>query len=104
MPDPVRHLAGVDSAYDKHRNVSFCAIVVFTYPALEIIDTYYVHDKIAYPYVPGLLAFREGPLFLKTYEKITHKPDLLIFDGQGIAHPVRWVLPHTWDFCCKKPQ
>jgi len=86
-PKKIDYIAGVDIAYDKNSNLGFCAIVIFGYPNLEIIKIYHSYDKIQFPYIPGLLSFREGPLFLKTYKKIKHNPDIFIFDGQGIAHP-----------------
>lgn len=88
-PGKIDFIAGVDLAYDKKKNLGFCVIVLFTFPGLEIYRVYCHHDVVKFPYVPGLLSFREGPLFLKTFPKLHIKPDLIIFDGQGIAHPRR---------------
>jgi deoxyribonuclease V len=64
-----------------------CAIVVLRYPDLSPIEGVTAEVPLTFPYIPGLLAFREGPAVLAAWEKLAHKPDLLMFDGQGIAHP-----------------
>lgn len=91
-PERINLIAGADLAYDKNSNLGFCSIVIFSYPDLTVKRIYSEHDKIKFSYIPGLLSFREGPLFLKTYKKIKRKPDLIIFDGQGIAHPRKFGI------------
>jgi len=86
-PKKIDCIAGADLAYEKSRQLGFCAVILFSYPGLNILDTCFSHDTVEFPYIPGLLTFREGPLFLKTFKKIKTKPDVIIFDGQGIAHP-----------------
>lgn len=88
-PKRVRSIAGVDLAFDGRSAEGFCGIVVFSYPRLEVIEERYCRDSVRFPYVPGLLSFREGPLFLKTCAMLSIRPDIIIFDGQGIAHPRR---------------
>ncbi|HPB81807.1 MAG TPA: endonuclease V [Spirochaetota bacterium] len=61
-------------------------------PYLTIIEEQYHHADISFPYIPGLLSFREGPLFLDTYQKLTLKPDCIMFDGQGVAHPRKFGI------------
>jgi deoxyribonuclease V len=87
--DQVRTVAGVDASY---RDVGQAAIVVFSFPALEIVDQATATRASVFPYVPGLLSFREGPVVLDAMEKLRVQPDLLIFDGQGYAHPRRFGL------------
>ena len=81
----VRTVAGVDTAY--RNNVARAAVVMMTYPALETIGEAVAERGINYPYIPGLLTFREGPAVLAALSQLETLPDLLIFDGQGIAHP-----------------
>jgi len=64
-----------------------CAIVVLDYPELNPLESATAEVPLTFPYIPGLLAYREGPVILETWEKFKSKPDLLMFDGQGIAHP-----------------
>jgi deoxyribonuclease V len=61
--------------------------VILSYPALNPIDAVTATSPLTFPYIPGLLAFREGPAFLDAWHQLTEKPDLVMFDGQGIAHP-----------------
>jgi deoxyribonuclease V len=82
---PVESVAGVDICYIGEN--ARAAIVVMKYPALSPAETVKAETPITFPYIPGLLAFREGPPFLAAWEKLHHKPDLVMFDGQGIAHP-----------------
>lgn len=90
-PDTITTVAGIDIALTP-QNIGFCIIAVFEYPSLVLINEVFSSDPITFPYVPGLLSFREGPLVLKAFEKLTAKPDILIFDGQGIAHPRRFGI------------
>jgi deoxyribonuclease V len=84
-----RHIAGVDISVNRFSKTGTGAIVVLTYPELQIAEIQVVTDRIAFPYVPGLLSFREAPLLLAAFEKLKLKPDIIMVDGQGIAHPRR---------------
>ncbi len=82
--EKVNIVAGVDLSYIG--NVGLCVIVVIN-KDLELLEVVYDKQEVTFPYVPGFLVFREGPVFLKTYQKLKVEPDVIIFDGQGIAHP-----------------
>jgi len=96
IPENINVIAGIDIAYSKKPLTGFCAITLFSYPDLKHIKTYTELDLVGYPYIPGLLTYREGPLILDTMNKIEEEVDLFIFDGQGIAHPNRMgIASHT---------
>jgi deoxyribonuclease V len=82
-----RFIAGVDVSMKKSRGTATAAAVVLGYPELNLVETKIFRGEIDFPYVPGLLSFREAPLILQACEQLTHTPDLIIVDGQGIAHP-----------------
>jgi deoxyribonuclease V len=84
--DP-RTVAGVDVSYSRSRDLLFAAIVVLDTESLETIETASAALRPVFPYIPGLLTFREGPVVLEAYRRLSTEPDLLMFDGQGIAHP-----------------
>jgi deoxyribonuclease V len=86
VPDlgEVRYVAGVDTSAT---GVARCAVVILSYPELEVIEIARAEKPLVFPYVPGLLTFREGPAVLSAFDKIKRWPDLAFFDGQGIAHP-----------------
>ena len=84
---PLRLVAGADVSYKKGDDKYFAAVVVMTYPGMEVVEESYAEGKADFPYIPGLLTFREGPIMLQAFAKLASKPDLVMFDGQGIAHP-----------------
>ena len=86
IPAPVKMVAGADVSYDKATDRVFAAVILMTLPRLEIIEMQTCVDKAAFPYIPGLLTFREAPPLLRAFAKIKNEPDVVIIDGQGIAH------------------
>ncbi len=79
-------IAGVDISFNKFEKEGFATIVILD-RNLKIIEEISIKDKLIFPYIPGLLAFREIPLIIKAFEKLKIKPDIIICDGHGIAHP-----------------
>ena len=86
-PRNVRLVAGADVSYDKKSGRFYAAVVVMTFPELRIVEEACATGVAKFPYIPGLLTFREGPILLRAFEKLQTTPDLVIFDGQGVAHP-----------------
>lgn len=84
-----RFIGGVDVSLKKSRGTGTAAVVVLEYPELNLVETKIMQGEINFPYIPGLLSFREAPLILKACKQLMHTPDLMIVDGQGIAHPRR---------------
>jgi deoxyribonuclease V len=89
---PVGAIAGADISYNKFSETVYAGIVVLSLPDLRIVETAGVRSVAKFPYVPGLLSFREAPSLLEAWEKLKTKPDVLMFDGQGIAHPRRFGI------------
>ncbi len=85
--EPVKTVAGIDLGYDANSNTSRAVVVVLNFPELELIETQEAKMPIRFPYVPGLLSFRETPAAILALEKLENAPDLIICDGQGLAHP-----------------
>jgi deoxyribonuclease V len=84
-----RFIAGVDISVNRFSKIGTGAVVVLSYPDLQVAEVQVVTDRIEFPYVPGLLSFREAPLLLAAFEKVALTPDIVMVDGQGIAHPRR---------------
>jgi len=80
-------IAGVDVAFSRTRDLLYAAIVVLDAETMQPVEVASAAQQPVFPYVPGLLTFREGPVVLQAYEKLKLDPDLVMFDGQGIAHP-----------------
>lgn len=85
--DKVETVAGIDVGFPNKK--AQAAVVVLGYPRLNLIEYVMATKPVEFPYIPGLLSFREGPVVIEALQKLNEKPDLLIFDGQGIAHPRR---------------
>jgi deoxyribonuclease V len=91
-PVRIRLVAGADVSYEKADDRFYAAVVVMTYPELRVVEQASASGRARFPYIPGLLTFREGPILLEAFEKIRSEPDLVIFDGQGYSHPRRLGL------------
>ncbi len=87
LPDPVATVAGVDVSYEKHGHHFFAGVVVLSLPSLEIIEQARAVGESTFPYVPGLLSFRELPLVIEAFRRLHTVPDAVLVDGQGLAHP-----------------
>jgi deoxyribonuclease V len=89
---PVRLVAGADVAFSRRDDLVFAAVVLMTWPECVTTATATAVRKGTFPYVPGLLTFREGPAVLEAFSRLAAPPDLVFFDGQGTAHPRRLGL------------
>ncbi len=85
--EDVRMVGGVDVSYLKGVEKMFAAVCVFKFPEMELVECKTGSSKVTFPYVPGYLAFREAPAILAVINKIKSKPDLILVDGHGVAHP-----------------
>lgn len=88
----VETIAGIDCGFTKDKKNIVACIVVLSAENFEIIETVYAVKKVRFPYVPGLLSFREAPVCIAAAEKLKITPDCIIVDGQGLAHPRRFGL------------
>ncbi|MBS1793436.1 MAG: deoxyribonuclease V [Acidobacteria bacterium] len=87
---PVETVAGIDLGYNPETNRCRAVVVVLKFPGLELVESAESIMPVSFPYVPGLLSFREAPAALRALEKLAAAPDLILCDGQGIAHPRRF--------------
>ncbi len=83
----VRLVAGADVSYDKGSDYYHAAVVVLKFPEMETVEEVHASGKAPFPYIPGLLAFREGPIVLRAFRKLKVRPDVVLIDGHGVAHP-----------------
>jgi len=87
-----RFIAGVDMSVRRAAGLAVGAVVVLNYPELEVVEMKVAEEQLDFPYIPGLLSFRELPVVLKACGSLSINPDLIMVDGQGIAHPRRFGL------------
>ncbi len=92
MVKPPCLIAGLDISPPTARGIATAAVVVLESPELEAVEIKVVSGKLNFPYIPGLLSFREAPLTVAVCQRLTLTPDLILVDGQGIAHPRRLGL------------
>jgi deoxyribonuclease V len=89
-PENIVKVAGVDSAYRE--GIAYAAIAVMNLTDMKILEETVAAKSVRFPYVPGLFSFREGPVILEALDKLEIAPDLLMLDGQGVAHPRRFGI------------
>ncbi len=85
----VRTVAGVDVGFEEAGRVARAAVALLAFPSLELIGWAVAREPTRFPYVPGLLSFREIPVVMAALKQLVRKPDLVLVDGQGLAHPRR---------------
>ena len=85
--EKLEYIAAVDTAFNEKNNRLFAAAIIMRYPELVDVDRAVAELEAAFPYIPALLAFREGPVILKAISRLRVRPDVIIFPRQGIAHP-----------------
>lgn len=84
---PLKTIAAGDVAYSREDDMTYAAFLLFTYPDLTLLESASAKGRASFPYVPGFLTFREAPILLKAFSRLKTRPDLILIDGQGIAHP-----------------
>ncbi len=86
-PTDIRVVAGADISCNKGDDRVYAAVVLLDAATLDVVEEASHSGRTSFPYIPGLLTFREGPPLLRAFEKLRRRPDMVLFDGQGIAHP-----------------
>jgi len=103
LPGDFEILGAADIGYFKASNLLAAVVVTFTWPELEPMEEVHAVSPARFPYVPGLLSFREVPALLESCGKLNHRPQVLLCDGQGIAHPRRFGLASHLGVCLDIP-
>jgi deoxyribonuclease V len=103
LTNDVKTVAGVDVSSSKKTDRLWAGVVVFKYPQLIKVEEKWVQERARFPYIPGLLSFREIPPLLAALERLEIEPDLILCDGQGIAHPRRLGLATHLGLVLNKP-
>jgi deoxyribonuclease V len=91
-PRPVRTVAGTDVGFERGGAIARAAVAVLSFPGLELVDCATARRQARFPYVPGLLSFRELPALLAALDRLRIQPDLILCDGHGLAHPRRFGI------------
>ena len=89
LDKPIRFIGGADISFNKFEETVYAGIVILKFPEIVLVEKVSIISQTRFPYISGLLAFREIPALLKAWEKVETKPDLMVLDGQGIAHKRR---------------
>lgn len=92
LPDTVQRVAGIDVGFEGRGAITRAAVAVLDYPSLALVESRIARRPTQFPYVPGLLSFREVPAILDALSLLEQPPDLMLIDGQGIAHPRRFGI------------
>ena len=103
LPAEIKLIAGVDVEYDKNSEAIAGAFVLLDYNTLEVVEVATHCMEVTFPYIPGLFSFREMPVLLEAWKKLTKHPDIIICDGQGRAHPRRFGLACHMGIVLDKP-
>lgn len=102
LPKP-KLVAGADAAFDLRTRQLFAAVVVLSVPSLELVERVVHQESLSFPYIPGLLSFREAPALLRAFEKVRHDPDVVFIDGHGLSHPRAAGIASHIGLCLNTP-
>ena len=103
LPEDFEVLGAADLAYAKSSEQLVAVIVTFTWPTLQLLETVHVVEPVRFPYIPGLLSFREIPTLLSAHQLLKRSPDVFLCDGQGLAHPRKLGLASHLGLCLEIP-
>ena len=103
LQEPITFIAGADISFNRGSNVFYAGFVVFRYPNMKLCGHSLVVSESTFPYVPGLLSFRELPALLAAWNQMPLQPDVVLMDGHGIAHPRRLGLASHFGLWVNKP-
>ena len=103
IPEHFEVLGSSDIGYVQSTNQLVAVMLTFGWPRLDLLEAAHVVSPVRFPYVPGLLSFREVPPLLEAYFKLERPPDVLLCDGQGIAHPRKIGLASHLGLCLHIP-
>lgn len=103
LPEHFEVLGASDIGYAKATDEQVAVMLTFRWPTLELLETSHIISPARFPYIPGLLSFREIPLLLEAYHQLKRPPDVLLCDGQGIAHPRKLGLASHLGLCLDIP-
>jgi deoxyribonuclease V len=98
-----RLVAGADVSYNRFSNIFWAGVVVLHFPDLTVVEKQGARRESPFPYIPGLLSFREAPALLEAFARVQADPDVILFDGQGIAHPRRLGIASHMGLFLDKP-
>jgi deoxyribonuclease V len=90
--EDIRYVAGADLAFDPETGMAFAGVIVYRFPEFEEVERRMTRRKLRFPYVPGLLSFRESPVLIAAFARLRTQPDLILIDGHGRAHPRRFGI------------
>lgn len=83
----IQYVAGADLAFDPETNIAFAGVIVYRFPGLSEVERQMARLELRFPYIPGLLSFRETPVLMAAFARLSTEPDLILIDGHGRAHP-----------------
>lgn len=103
LTKPIDYIAGADISFNRGSNVFYAGFVVFKYPSLRLCGHSLVVSESSFPYIPGLLSFREIPALLAAWRQMPLQPDVVIMDGHGVAHPRRLGIASHFGLWVNRP-
>ena len=103
LPKHIRYVAGADVSFNKFEKDVYAGIIVLSYPDLIPVEHAVMKTEVNFPYIPGYLSFREIPPLMKCWEQLKIKPDIVVVDGHGIAHPRRLGIAAHFGLVIGKP-
>ena len=103
LQKPITYVAGADISFNRGSNIFYAGFVVFRYPSLQLCGHSLVVSESTFPYVPGLLSFRELPALIAAWNQMPLQPDVVVMDGHGVAHPRRLGIASHFGLWVNRP-